>query len=172
MFHEATMTPSELSWQLRHSTAPYMQQRRAIAGLSLAAIGAMGLIALRQLGILSRLPDLPLANFETDRIVTSDAAYAHLETPDGVLGLGNFAVTLGLAAMGGPQRATEQPLIPLALAAKTLFDLAMAGSLLVKERNEFHALCLWCLLASSTTVASAALALPEARAAWRCVAGK
>ncbi len=166
------MTPTELSWQLRHSHAPYMKQRRAIAGLSLTAIGAMGLIALHQLGILSRLPDLPFAKFETNRITTSDTAYARLETPDGVLGLGNFAATLGLAAMGSPERATEQPLIPLALAAKTMFDVAMACSLLIKERKEFHALCLWCLLACSTTVASAGLALPEARAAWRHVSGK
>jgi uncharacterized membrane protein len=163
------MTPFERSWQPRHSPAPYMQQRRAIAGLSLAAMGALGMIALRQIGVLPRLPDLPFASFETNRIVTSDEAYAHFNMPDGVLGLGNFAATLGLAAMGGPARATEQPLIPLALAAKAMFDVAMAGSMLIKERNEFHALCLWCMLAASTTVASAALALPEARAAWRHV---
>lgn len=166
------MTPAELSWQLRHSSAPYMKQRRAVAGLSLTAIGAMGLIALHQLGIVPRLPDLPFAKFQTNRITTSDTAYARLATPDGVLGLGNFAATLGLAAMGGPDRATEQPLIPLGLAAKTMFDVAMAGNMLIKERNEFHALCGWCLLAASTTVASAALALPEARAAWRHVSGK
>lgn len=163
------MTPSELSWQLRHSTAPYMRQRRAIVGLSLTAISAMGLIALHQIGLVRRLPDLPFASFETNQITASDEAYARFATPDGVLGLGNFAVTLGLAAMGGPNRAAEQPWIPLALAVKTLFDAAMAGSMLLKERSVFRAVCLWCMLAASTTVASAVLALPEAWAAWRHV---
>lgn len=165
------ITPAELSWQLRHSTALYMPQRRAIAGLSLTAIGAMGLIALHQLGILPRLPDLPFAPFETNRITTSDEAYARLQTPDGVLGLGNFAATLGLAAMGGPDRAAKQPWIPLALAAKTVFDVLLAGSMAIDEREEYHALCLWCLIAAGTTVASAALALPEARAAWQHMRG-
>jgi uncharacterized membrane protein len=161
------MTPAELSWQLRHSSAPYMQQRRAIAGLSLTAIGAMSVIALHQLGILLHLPELPFAGFDANSVTESDVAYSRLATPDGVLGLGNFAVTLGLAAMGGVNRAQEQPWLPLALAAKSMFDLGMASSMVIKERTTLHALCSWCLLAAGTTVASAALALPEARAAWR-----
>ena len=101
------MTPAELSWQLRHSSAPYMQQRRAIAGLSLAAISAMSVIALHQLGLLARLPDLPFAGCDSNSVTESDVAYSRLATPDGVLGLGNFAVTLGLAAMGGANRAVK-----------------------------------------------------------------
>lgn len=43
-------------------------------------------------------------------------------TPDGILGIGNYAMTMGLAVMGGQDWASERPWIPLALVAKVAFD--------------------------------------------------
>jgi hypothetical protein len=90
--------------------------------LSLAAIGSMGMIVLYQTGIIKHLPEPPLPGLDADTVDAAAQAYAYFMTPDGVLGLGNYAVTLGLAAMGGQNRARTHPWIPLALAAKVALD--------------------------------------------------
>lgn len=98
--------------------------------LSLTAIGcAWGLIALYQTGIIRRLPDLPLPLMDADKVDVSDEAYAKLSMPNAFLGLGSYAATMGLAAMGGKDRAKTQPWIPLALAAKAGVDALQAGKL-------------------------------------------
>ena len=55
---------------------------------------------------------------DSEAVVGSDEAYARLEVPDAVLGLGSYAVTLGLAVAGGSDRASRKPWLPLALGAK------------------------------------------------------
>ncbi len=112
------MRPDELSRQLREGTGKFLARRRGVVGLSLAAAGAMGLISLYQMGIIKHLPDPPLPGFDSDKVDAAPEAYSWFQTPDGAIGLGGYAATLGLAAMGGPDRAKEKPLIPLALAAK------------------------------------------------------
>jgi hypothetical protein len=121
------MRPEELSRQLREATGGSLEQRRKIAGLALAAAGSMGLISLYQTGIIKRLPDPPLPYFDSEKVNAGAEAYSRLSMPDAPIGLGSYAATLGLAAMGGENRAEEKPWIPLALAAKTLIDALQAG---------------------------------------------
>ena len=132
----------------------------------------MGLIALYQMGIIEHLPEPPLAGLNADKVDASAEAYAYFSTPDAVIGLGSYAVTMGLAAMGGQDRETKQPWIPLALAAKVLFDAAQAGKLTVDQWTKHRAFCFWCLLAAGATFATVPLAIPEARAALREVSRK
>ena len=161
------MNPETLSRELRTGSGPFLNRRRGIAALSMTAIGTMGLISLYQMGIIKHLPDPPLPYFNTDKVNGSDEAYARLATPDAVLGLGSYAVTLGLAAIGGRDRATEQPWMPLALAAKTLFDAALVGKFTVDQWTKYHTFCSWCLLSGGATFATVPLALMEARAAFQ-----
>ncbi len=116
------MKPEELSRQLREGDGSFLARRRGVVGLSLISVGSMALISLYQMGIIEHLPEPPLPHFDADKVDAAAEAYAKLSTPDAVIGLGNYAATLGLAAMGGQDRATERPWIPLALAAKVAFD--------------------------------------------------
>ncbi len=161
------MKPEELSQQLRRGSGPFLARRRGVVGLSLAAIGSMGLIALYQLGIIKHLPDPPLPYVDSDKVDAAGEAYAYLATPDGVLGLGSYAATLGLAAAGGADRATTRPWLPLLLAAKVGLDTAAAAKLTVDQWTKHRAFCVWCLLASAATFATVPLVVPEARAALR-----
>jgi hypothetical protein len=165
------MTPEELERQLRLGSGPFLVRRRGIVGLEMVAIGAMGLIALYQMGILKHLPEPPLPFLDADRVDASAEAYSRLSTPDGVLGLGNYAVTMGLAAMGGQNRAEKQPWLPLALAAKVAFDTSQAIRLFIDQKTKYNAFCFWCLLAASTTLAAIPLVIPEAYAAFRQLVG-
>ncbi len=161
------MRPEELSRQLREATGGSLEQRRKIAGLALAAAGSMGLISLYQTGVVKSLPDPPLPYFDSEKVNAGAEAYSRLSMPDAPIGLGCYAATLGLAAMGGENRAEEKPWIPLALAAKAAFDALQAGKLTADQWKDHRAFCFWCLLAAGATFATVPLVIPEARAALR-----
>ena len=82
-----------------------------------------------------------------------------------MLGLGSYAAIMELTAMGGQDRATERPWIPLA--AKVAFDAVQAGKLSLDQWTEHRAFCFWCLLAAGSTFATVPLVVPETRAALR-----
>lgn len=163
------MKPEELSEQLREGSGEFLERRRKIARLALLAAGSMGVISLYQIGVIKHLPDPPLPGFDSDRVDASEEAYSMFQMPDGPIGLGSYAATLGLAAMGGKDRAEEHPLIPLALAAKVAFDALQAGKLTVDQITEHRALCSYCLVAAGATFATVPLVLPEALVALRAL---
>jgi hypothetical protein len=161
------MNPQQLGQQLRLGKGRDLALRRGTVILSMAAAASMGLITLYQMGIIKHLPEPPLPLLDADRVDASAEAYSRFSTPDGALGLGNYAITLGLAAMGGRDRAREQPWIPLAMAAKVAFDASQAVRLYIDQKTKYHAFCSWCLLAAGATLAGMPLVLPEAFAALR-----
>ncbi len=166
------MKPEQLSQQLRLGAGKFLPQRRSIVGLEMVAVGAMSLITLYQMGIIKHLPEPPFRGLDADRVDASAEAYSRFSTPDGILGIGNYAITMGLAAMGGQNRAQEQPWIPLALAAKVAFDVSQAIRLFVDQKTKYHAFCSWCLLAAGTTLVTVPLVIPETYAALRRLLGK
>jgi uncharacterized membrane protein len=159
------MDAGALGRELRQGTGPFLKERRVIAGLSLASIGSLALISLYQVGIIPHLPEPPLPGFNADKVNGSAEAYAKLQTPDAVLGIGSYAATMALAMMGGPGRAREHPWIPLALAGKVALDTALSAQLLVNEVTKQKALCFWCLLVSAATLGAVPMVIPEAKAA-------
>ncbi|MGI8548224.1 MAG: hypothetical protein ACR2M1_12990, partial [Gemmatimonadaceae bacterium] len=82
-----SVTPSELSLELRTGNSDSMQRRRKVVGLSLVAAGAMGLIAAYQTGIIKHIPEPPLPLLDADKVDASSEAYSKLSMPDGILGL-------------------------------------------------------------------------------------
>jgi uncharacterized membrane protein len=125
----------------------------------------MSVIALYQLGILRSVPEPPARRFDSDSITGSAKAYSLLATPDAVLAMGSYAVTMTLAAMGSPDRVNEQPLLPIALAAKVGVDAVVAAKYTLDEWMNHGALCFWCLVAAAATFASVPLVIREARSA-------
>ncbi len=166
------MTPTQLSKELRTGAGDFLEERRSVVALSLTAIGCMGLIAAYQIGLLKRLPDLPLPLMDAEKVDASEEAYANLQTPDAFIGLGSYAVTMGLAAMGGKDRAAKQPWIPLALAAKAGVDALQAGKLTYDQWAKHKAFCIWCLIAAAATFATVPLVVGEAALAARSLAKK
>jgi hypothetical protein len=156
-----------LGFDLRHSSFQAVRRRRGIFALFLAASASMSFVALYQLGILKQLPDLPLPRFASDKVTRSAKAYTLLETPDAVLAIGSYAATMALAAMGSPDRASERPFLPIALAAKVTLDAVVAATYSLKGWREHRTLCSWCLVAVAAASASVFLAIPEARRAFQ-----
>ena len=164
------MKPWQLSEELRRGTGEDLARRRGLVGLALLGCGAMGVVALYQMGIIRHVPEPKLPGLDADRVDASGEAYSHASTPDALLGLRNYATTAALAAMGGADRAGSRPWIPLALGAKVLFDAVVAGKLAWDQWSKHRAFCSWCLLSAAATFAMLPLAFPEARKAAREVA--
>lgn len=161
------MTPRQLSLQLRKGSGGHLQERRGIVALALTSAGCMGLIALYQMGVVRRLPDLPFRWFNADKVDASEEAYSHLQMGDAFIGLGSYAATAALAAASGKNRHRERPWISLALAAKTAADAGSAAKLTYDQWAKHRSFCIWCLIAAGATFAAAGLAFPEAREAAR-----
>ena len=161
--------PRVLSRELRLQTGPDLPRRRWVFGLPLLGTLAAQIVSLLQMGLIQRLPDPPVGPFDSDRVDSSDYAYSRLETPDGALMLVSYGVTAALAAAGGADRAERHPALPLALAAKAGFDAVTALQLAREEWNENRAFCAYCQAAPLASLASFALALPEAGRAWRAL---
>lgn len=163
--------PSEagerVSDDLRRHSGELLDRRRRVAGLSLIASAAMGVVAAYQNGLIRNLPEPPLGLFDAQAVDASGEAYGLLRTPDAALGLASYAVTLVLAGMGSAKRHEELPVVPLAMAAKVAFD-ALGGVYLTAEQATKHRkFCSWCLVASVASVAMVPQVIPEARMALR-----
>lgn len=157
-----TFPPPVLSRDLRLRSDPDLRRRRWLVGLSLLGVGIGQVVGLYQTGLLRHLPDPPVGPFDSDRVNASDYAYKRLAMPDAFLMIGTYAVTAALAAAGGRDRAQRMPVLPVALAAKTLFDVGTNLKLAREEWADNRALCAYCQTASLISIASLVLALPEA----------
>ncbi len=162
----------QLGRELRGGTGDFLAHRRAGVVLALVSMASLAIVVLYQLGILKRLPDPAVPGLDAEKVNGSTEAYGLLQTPDAVLGLGSYAATLGLVAMGGADRARTLPWVPLALAAKAGLDTWQAASLTRKSWVNYQAFSLYSLITASATFLTLPTVLPEAMAAWRSLARK
>jgi len=162
-------SPSQLSHELRKANTDDMQRRRWLVGLSFVGVGAGMIVGLYQTGILKRLPDIPVRPFDATKVDKAPYAYKRLQTPDALLMVASYAMTAILAGAGGKSRAKDNPALPIALAAKTLYDVVTALKLGQEEWGETRALCGYCQAATVASLVSAGIAMPEAVRAVRHV---
>ena len=160
--------PEKLSADLRETQGDeFLDNRRKITALSLFNIAMMGIISLYQMGVIKRLPEPPIPGLDAEKVNGSAQAYELFSTPDAVLGLGSYAATLGLCALGSSKRAKTLPLIPVLLMLKATFDALASAKLSYDQPTKYKAACLYCLGGALATFAVVPLAWPEARAAWK-----
>jgi uncharacterized membrane protein len=165
------LPPAQLSHELRLETSPDLIRRRWGIGLSLVGAAIGGVITAYQTGLIKRLPDiLPGRIWDAERVDASDYAYKRLQTPDATMMLGTYAVTAGIIAAGGKDRAEQAPVLPIAAALKAVFDFVTCVKLGREEWAENKALCSWCQVATLVSAATVALTLPEAVRASRALA--
>lgn len=162
----AGKAPQELRRELQESESEGVKRRRKIIGLSLLGMAAMGAVALFQTGIVKHLPDPPIEGFDSDKVNSSETAYA-LGVPDGTLSLASLAANIPLAAFGGENRAAQLPLVPLAAAGKAIVEAAVASWYFYQMPTKEKAWCGYCITGALTNIAIASLTLPEAKQAWK-----
>jgi len=152
---------------LRRQTDPFLDRRRRIAGLTLGAMGSLGMVAAYQFGLIRHLPEPPLPGLDADRVDGSGEAYQLFKTPDAAVGLASYAATLVLVGMGDARRSSTRRWLPIAMLAKVAGDAAFGLFLTVEQGSKHRRFCSWCLLAATVSLATVPQALPEAAAALR-----
>jgi uncharacterized membrane protein len=166
------MNPTQLSYELRNGKSADLTRRRWIIGLSILGVAAGQIVSLYQTGIIKHLPDPPIGPFDSDKVDASDYGYKRLDTPDALPMMVTYGLTACLAGAGGIRRASQQPLLPVAMGLKTLFDVANTLFLGREEWKENKALCFYCQVATVASIASLALAVPEAVKGAKQLLGK
>jgi hypothetical protein len=167
------LDPTRLSEYLREGDDPELRRRRWVIGLSVLGTTAGQLVALYQTGIIKHLPDPPSGGlFDSDRVDASEYAYSRFSSPDAPLMIITYGVTAWLAGAGGPDRPRNAPWLPIAMAAKTLYDAATTVKLAREEWQDNRAFCAYCQTATLASFASVAFALPEAVRATRRLLGR
>lgn len=173
---ERSVTPRQLSRELRTGAGEDLQRRRGVLGLSMVGVAAGVIVGLYQTGVIKHLPDLPLprldAYLDADRVDASDYAYKRLKTPDGLMMIVSYGLTASLAGAGEKGRAHSTPLLSLLAAGKVLGDAFFAVQLGREEWEENKAFCWYCQSATLASLASVPLVLPEAAKAVRHLLGR
>jgi len=165
------LEPQELRIELQEKQTKSLRRRRAIIGLSLLGMGAMTMVSLFQTGVIKHLPDPPIDGFDSDKVNSSETAYA-LGVPDGTLSLASLAANIPLAAFGGENRAEEQPIVPILAAGKAVVEAAVAGWYFYQMPTKEKAWCGYCIAGALCNFGIAALVLPEAKKAIESLAAK
>lgn len=161
----APADPERLSQEIRTAEDHFTRQRRQVVCYSMVSAACMAVVALYQFGIMKHVPEPPLPMLDADKVDSSAEAYQMLSVGDAFLGFVSYGVTMLLAAMGEPKRHMTSPALPLALAAKSVFDASQAARLTLDQWTKHRAFCSWCLTAAAATFAVVPAAIPEAHAA-------
>lgn len=126
----------------------------------------MAVVTLFQTGILRHLPDPPLRRFQSEKVNSSDTAYQY-GVPDGTITLTGHATNIAIAAIGGADRAQEQPWIPLLAAGKAGAEAMVAAKYLFYEMPVVEkAWCGYCIVDALMHIGAFAMTLPEAGKAF------
>jgi uncharacterized membrane protein len=159
-----SMTPAEARRELLESESPDMRRRRWIIGLSMLGLGVAAIASLKQTGILGKLPDPPIEGFDADKVMISDEAY-QFGIPDAAIALTGLAANVPIAAWGGADRASEQPIVPLIAAGKAAIEIAAAGWYFYQMPAKLKTWCAYCIVSAGAYAAIFILTLPEAQKA-------
>ncbi len=163
------MDGQSLSKALRTGTGLYLFCRRGIVLTSFVAGASMMMVGLYQMGILRRLPELPIRRLKSSEVAAVAPAYRPLGLPiaDSLLGLISYAVTAALAGFGGPDRPQRLPWVVPLMTAKIVGDAILGAVLFGIQWAWYRAFCMYCLIAAFASFVAVPLAVPETWAVWR-----
>jgi uncharacterized membrane protein len=154
--------PRRLRQQIQHDRGRYMRRRRAAVAVSLVGIATMAATTLLQMGLVRRLPDPPVGNFDSRKVNLSDEAFSY-GGPDSPINILMHALNIVVAATGGPDRVREHPWLPLLAAAlETPQSLVAAKYLFYQMPYVDEAWCPYCIVDALAHFATLGLVLPEA----------
>jgi uncharacterized membrane protein len=130
-----------------------------VAVAAVAAADAL-IVALRQTGLIRRLPEPPGRIWDTNRVVTAPVAYA-LGVPDAPIASLVYLSIIGFATRLGSRHARRRPWSALGLAAGATGAAAGAAFYLWDMLAREKKLCPYCLGTATASFTLLPLALPE-----------
>ncbi len=129
--------------KIRNDSSVATQQRRDIATLAALGLLDFSLISLFQMGSIKKLPDLPGKIFDTQKVNSSKDAVI-FGMPDGVISLGAYTATMGLA-LAAMRFKKQSRILDVALGGVLIGQAAGAAHYLVNMTTVQKKACLYCI---------------------------
>lgn len=126
------------------SPAGFGYDEHLLLGSCCAALATLIPVSLYQTGLVAKLPDPPVAVFDSEKITRSKAAHP-FGIPDGLVGMVSFGTTLALILL-----AKRSPVATKLLGAKLIFDASAAAFNAGRQVVQFKKLCSWCAAAAAS----------------------
>lgn len=159
----------------RKRAAPRWRERLPLAAAAAVGLAVASYLALVQLGVVAAAWDPLFGPASRGRVLRSALSRA-LPVPDAALGALGYAVELGLALAGGPDRTRAGSRMALAYGTVAGVLGAVAVFLAAWQAAVVRAGCTLCLASAAISVGIAAASWPELRGVgealhrWRTVA--
>jgi uncharacterized membrane protein len=160
------MRTAAIRQELLTSRDEDLQRRRKIMLLSALGIIDFAAISLYQSGAINRLPELPVKQFDSNRINAAEDAY-QMGAPDGTISSLMYAGAMVLATYGGTPVSGRKPIHDLALGGVIAGNAGGAvyylGNMIFKQKK----ICPYCVAGAVINVASAAIIAPTVIKAFK-----
>jgi uncharacterized membrane protein len=138
------------------------RQRRKLIVLAIAGIADAAFIALRQNGILKKLPDLPGGIFDANKVTVSEKAY-DLGLPDTGLSLLTYSAVITLASWGGDRKLYRKKWMDKLLFAATAVNALAAAQYFLNMALKQKKICFYCVTATAINFSVLNIAWKELR---------
>jgi hypothetical protein len=144
--------------QIMEPLATDAKRRKWVVGISTVGAIAGHLVSLYQHNVLQQSKPSVLGAV-ADKV--EEATDHHIEMPDAAVNLINYALTAWLARAGGKNRTKTHPIIPIAMGIKTVADATVAMEMARRDWDEHKKVGTYPQIAAVTSLAAAAVAVPE-----------
>lgn len=153
------MKPAAIKQALRNGKSDDLKRRRKVIALSALGLVDFSIISLYQTGVIKKLPDLPYAIFDSNKVNASSDAY-RMGAPDGPLSAIVYASAMTLASAKGSEESGRKPVFDLLLGATVFGNAAGVAYYLYNMTFKQKKICLYCLTGAVINFASAAIIAP------------
>ncbi len=153
------MNPMAIKQALRNEISDDLERRRKVIALSAIGLADFSVISLYQTGVIKKLPDLPYAIFDSNKVNASPDAY-QMGAPDGPISTIVYASAMVLASAGGSEESGRKPIFDVLLGATVFGNAAGAAYYLYNMAFKQKKICLYCVTGAAINFASAAIIAP------------
>lgn len=153
------MTTAAIRHELLSGTDEDLQKRRNIVALSALGLVDFAFLSLYQSGIIKRLPDLPFAAFDSNKVNASPDAY-QMGAPDATISAWVYATNMVLATAGGSKHSGRKPILDLILGTTVAANAAGAIYYLYNMAFYQRKICPYCVAGAAINLASAVIMKP------------
>lgn len=141
------------------STDEDLQKRRQVVRLSVLGMLDFAFISLYQSGAIKRLPELPLAAFDSNKVNAAPEAYK-MGAPDGAISTAIYAANIVLATAMGTADSGRKPVHDMLLGTTVAGNTAGALYYLKNMISQQQKVCPYCIAGAIINVASAVIIAP------------
>jgi uncharacterized membrane protein len=153
------MRTAAIRQELLNSTTEDLQKRRKIMGLSALGLVDFALISLYQAGVIKRLPEIPFAAFDSNKVNAAPDAY-EMGAADGTISAWLYASNMVLATLGGTEYSGRKPMHDLLLGTTIAANAAGAVYYLYNMIFYQKKICPYCIAGAAINFASATIITP------------